>query len=382
VPRIDRYLMTQLTVLFGFFSLVLVSVYWLNRAVRLFDQLISDGQSAMVFLQFTALALPNVIRLVLPIACFATTIYVTNRMMVESELVVVQATGFSNFRLARPVAMFGLMVAALVMALNTYLVPVSRSELARQRGVIAQNVTTKLLVEGQFLHPAKGITFFIREINGKGELLDIFLSDARNPRQRTTYTANRARLVAGDSGPKLVMFEGMAQTLKYGAGQRLSVTHFADSVFDVASLIKPAGPRVHGINELATSALLAADPDQIARLGSTRAAFLYEAHARIAQPFLAVAGALIGFAALMLGGFSRFGVWPQILLAVALLIGLVLLQNAVAQFARRQAALWPTVYLPPLAGCVSALALLWLSEHPALLRWPVWRSRNRGGAAA
>ena len=30
-------------VLFGFFSLVLVLVYWINRAVVLFDQLIADG---------------------------------------------------------------------------------------------------------------------------------------------------------------------------------------------------------------------------------------------------------------------------------------------------------------------------------------------------
>ena len=35
---------------------------------ELFDQLIADGQSAWVFLEFTALTLPNVIRLVLPVA--------------------------------------------------------------------------------------------------------------------------------------------------------------------------------------------------------------------------------------------------------------------------------------------------------------------------
>ncbi|MEE3316364.1 MAG: LPS export ABC transporter permease LptF, partial [Pseudomonadota bacterium] len=40
MPKFDRYLLSQLTVLFGFFALVLVSVYWVNRAVRLFDRLI------------------------------------------------------------------------------------------------------------------------------------------------------------------------------------------------------------------------------------------------------------------------------------------------------------------------------------------------------
>ncbi|HBQ48692.1 MAG TPA: LPS export ABC transporter permease LptF, partial [Hyphomonas atlantica] len=117
MPRFDRYVLSQLMVLFGFFALVLVSVYWVNRAVSLFDELIADGQSAGVFLEFTALSLPNVIRLVLPIAAFIAAVYVTNRLTSESELVVVQSSGFSPFRLARPVAMFGLLVALLMAVL-------------------------------------------------------------------------------------------------------------------------------------------------------------------------------------------------------------------------------------------------------------------------
>ncbi len=105
--KFDRYFLSQLTVFFGFIAVVLVLVYWVNRAVRLFDWLIASGQSAAVFLEFTALTLPNVIRLVLPIAGFVATLYTANRMTSESELVVVQANGFSPFRLARPVLVFG-----------------------------------------------------------------------------------------------------------------------------------------------------------------------------------------------------------------------------------------------------------------------------------
>ncbi|MCP4819364.1 MAG: LPS export ABC transporter permease LptF, partial [Shimia sp.] len=37
MSRFDRYILSQLLTLFGFFALVLVSVYWVNRAVVLFD---------------------------------------------------------------------------------------------------------------------------------------------------------------------------------------------------------------------------------------------------------------------------------------------------------------------------------------------------------
>ena len=116
MPRLDRYLLAQLMGLFGFFALVLVSIYWLNRAVLLFDQLISDGQSAMVVFEFTALSLPYVIRVVLPIAAFAATIYAINKLSSESELVVMQAIGASPWRLGRPVLMFGAIVGVMMIA--------------------------------------------------------------------------------------------------------------------------------------------------------------------------------------------------------------------------------------------------------------------------
>ncbi|WP_212524691.1 LPS export ABC transporter permease LptF [Actibacterium sp. MT2.3-13A] len=363
--KFDRYLLAQLTVLFGFFSLVLISVYWVNRAVLLFDQLIGDGQSALVFLEFTALALPNVIRLVLPVSGFAATVYVVNRLISESELVVVQAMGFSSFRLARPVLVFGLMVAALVMVLNHFLVPASRAELAVRKVEIAENITARLLTEGQFLHPAEGVTFYIRDISTDGELRNVFLSDARSASQRTTYTAERALLVPGEDGPKLVMFDGLAQTLRYN-GNRLFTTSFADSVYDLAGLIDAGAAAALSIEALPTPALLFPTEALMKTTGKPRAAFLYEGHARIAQPFLGVAGALIGFSALMLGSFSRFGIWKQVLLAVVLLIGLQLLDNATADIARRNEAAWPVVYLPPVAGIAMAWAMLCISACPTL----------------
>ncbi|MEO1950825.1 LptF/LptG family permease, partial [Thioclava sp.] len=111
MTQLDRYVLSKLMALFGFFALVLVSVYWVNRAVIMFDSLISDGQTATVVLEFTALTLPYVIRIVLPVAAFAATIYAFNRLDQDSELVVMRATGTSNWRLARPVLVFGLIAS-------------------------------------------------------------------------------------------------------------------------------------------------------------------------------------------------------------------------------------------------------------------------------
>ena len=180
MSRFDRYLLSQLLALFGFFSLVLVAVYWVNRAVGLFDRIIGDGHSMLIFLEISALTLPNVIRIVLPVSAFVATVYLTNRLTQDSELVVMQATGFSPFRLARPVLVFGLIVTVFMALLTNLIVPESRATLSARQATLNENITARFMKEGQFLHPDEGLTLYIREITEQGELRDLFLSDERS----------------------------------------------------------------------------------------------------------------------------------------------------------------------------------------------------------
>jgi lipopolysaccharide export system permease protein len=367
VSRFDRYLLSQLLQLFGFFSLVLVAVYWVNRAVGLFDQLIGDGQSALVFLEFSLLTLPNAIRLVLPVSAFAAAVYVVNRLMQESELVVMQATGFSAFRLARPVLYFGICVMAMQLVLSNVLVPASQRVLSARSAEISQNVTARFLNAGQFMHPTKGITLYIREISPTGELIDLFLSDERSPGERVIHTARTAFLVRGEVAPKLVMVEGSTQSLAR-EDARMSVTRFSDFTLDLAGLVEIGGTGGVSLNALPTPVLLRPEPVVMAAVGVTEAQMLEEGHSRLAGPLLAVAAPLLGFAALMLGSFSRFGLWRQMGVAVVLLIGVQLVWTWAGSAALKSAAAWPVVYLAPLLGVVVAGGLLAWVQRPRRLR--------------
>lgn len=343
--------------LFGFFSLVLVGVYWINRAVALFDQIISDGQSAGVFLELTILTLPNVIRIVLPISAFVASVYVANRLMTESEIVVAQSSGLGPWRLARAPIMFGLFVTLCLAILAHLLVPMSRAELSERQGEIARNVSARLLVEGRFMHPGSGLTVYIREISETGELKGLFLNDARRPEGATTYTAARALIVRTETGPKLVMFDGLAQSYDAATG-RLSATRFTDFAYDLGALIDSGAGGAPDVRELPTSALLSPSEADLALTGKPASVHLYEAHARFAQPFLGLVTALIGFAALVAGGFSRFGLWRQVGLAILLLIVVQLLDNAVADRVLADSRLLPLTYLPVGFGLAASAALL------------------------
>lgn len=367
MAKFDRYLLSQLLTLFGFFSLVLVAVYWVNRAVSLFDDLIGDGQSALVFVEFSLLTLPNVIRLVLPISAFAASVYAANRLSQDSELVVMQATGFSSFRLARPVLMFGICAALMMAILTNILVPESRSRLASRSAEISEQVTARFLRDGEFMHPANGVTLYISQISPTGELIDLFLADDRGTAERVSYAARRALFVRGDSGPKLIMFDGSVQTLERTTRQ-LAITRFSDFTYDLGAFLTGGGSGGRSMDELSTLALLQTDPALLAETGKSRAAFLQEGHTRIAQPLLAASAALIGFAALLMGGFSRFGLWRQIGIAILMLILVQLVWTSAASQALRDDNRWPLVYVAPLLGLVIGCAMLWLSQRPRRVR--------------
>lgn len=378
MSRFDRYLLSQLLALFGFFSLVLVAVYWINRAVSLFDQIIGHGQSALVFLEFTALTLPNAIRLVLPVSAFAAAVYVTNRLTRESELVVMQATGFSPWRLARPVFYFGMIVAVMIAVLMNIVVPASRITLAARSAEIEANVTARFLREGTFLHPAPGVTLYIREIAPTGELLDIFLSDARDPASRITYSALRALVVRGDTGPKLILLDGMAQMLDR-ASSHLTVTRFADLTHDIGGFMTGSGLRGRSPEELSTPELLRADAALAAELKTTPAVLVQEGHSRISNPLLGVAAPLIGFSALLVGAFSRFGLWRQVVGAVIVLVIVQFADNIAAQTVLRDAALWPVQYASAVLGLGVSAGLLAVAAGPG---FPSRRIARPPGSAA
>ncbi len=359
MSKLDRYVLTQLLTLFGFFSLILVAVYWVNRAVGLFDSLIGDGQTTWVFLQMSALTLPSVISTVLPSSAFVAGVYVANKLTQDSELVVMRALGFSSFRLARPVFYFAALVALMMAILTNVLVPLSNTALRERNAEIAQNATSRFLKDGQFMTVAQGVTLYIREITLNGELLDIFIADDRNARARVTYSAQRAFLIKSDLGPKLLMFDGMLQNFD-AAHRNLSITHFSDLTYSMAPRARAQGQGDRRPAEVMTWEMLRPLPAILRETQSTAAALQFSGNYRLSWPLSAAAAGLIGFSTLLLGAFSRFGLWRQIMGAVVLLIvlyGVDIVASTVKPFG------WISAYAAPSVGLMIAVTILWISQR-------------------
>jgi len=135
------------------------------------------------------------------------------------------------------------------------------------------------------------------------------------------------------------------------------------------------GGRTRDLRELPTPVLLDPSPDDLASARGELPDFLFEGHDRFAKSLLAIVVPMMGFAALMLGGFSRFGVWRQVIFAVVLIILVQLVSNVAEETARSNASLFWMAYLAPATGAGIALLLMFSTS---LKRW---RGRTPAGVA-
>ena len=351
---IDRYFLGRLMGPFAFFLLVLTAVIWLAQSLRVIDVALNYGQSALVFLELAAFLLPKAMAVVIPVAALGATLFAIERAMSDSEMAALFAAGASRLRAARPVAIFGLGVTALLYANSLWITPSASQALRSRTAEVQTDLAAALLQDGRFLHPAPGVTVYLREVGRGGEALGVFVNDSRDPTAPMAYHARRGAVVRAPEGPRLVMLEGEAQRVERETGA-FSVLRFDKLAYDLSEFTNADEPRSIRPDERRTRELFAPPPDLEGRaLGR----WVAETHERIAAPLYGLALPLVAAAALMAGPFSRRGYGWRAAAGAFAGGGLRLAGLAAKNLTVSNPDLWCVNYLPPLLGILGALALL------------------------
>ena len=90
MARLDRYILHQCFGVMIFVTATLSAAIWLAQSLRLIDLIVNRGLSADVFLYLAILILPRFLNIVLPIGAFIAVLFTFNRLIAESELVVMR----------------------------------------------------------------------------------------------------------------------------------------------------------------------------------------------------------------------------------------------------------------------------------------------------
>ena len=82
LTRIDRYVLSQLTLALVLVTTGLVALIWLTQSLRFIQIIVNRGLSPVVFVKLTFLLVPSFVATILPITCFIVVLFVFMLLLV------------------------------------------------------------------------------------------------------------------------------------------------------------------------------------------------------------------------------------------------------------------------------------------------------------
>lgn len=352
---IDRYLLRQLLGPTVLATLALTAVALLSQSLSALDIIVTQRQSALVFLKVTLLAMPQLINMVLPIALFVAALVALNRLHTEQEIVVCFAGGMSRWRVISPAIRLASILALLALVMNLWVQPASFRAMREALFQIRTDLASTLVREGEFTAPAPGLTVYAQSVDGKGHIRNLFIHQEKSGGGSSTYTADEGQIAERNGRPVLIMRHGSNQ--EFSKAGVLNYLTFDEYIFDLTPLTRTDELVHYKPSDRYMHELFFPDLEQDWERRN-RESLLAEGHARIATPLYNIAFMALALWAIIGGGFSRMGYGRRIAAAGAIAAGTRIL-GFIAQAACEEE-VWLNVlqYVIPVAATVLALSAL------------------------
>jgi lipopolysaccharide export system permease protein len=291
---IDRYIFRTTLASFAVVLVSLTGVIWITQALRGIDLMTSQGQTIVTFLGFTGLVIPALVLVIAPVALMISISHTLNKLATDSEIIVMNAAGFSPFRLFRPFFQATCVVALMVAFIACYLAPDGMRRISRWDAEITADVLTNILQPGRFAQLDQKLTIRIRERQPGGVLAGIFVDDRRDPKERVSIIADHGTVLQNGGGSFLILEDGNLERFEPGKREPALVA-FGRYAFDMSKFSNQARDFTLGIRERYIWELLwpsPTDPVYQQSPGQFRA----ELHDRFLSPIYPFAFAALTFA--------------------------------------------------------------------------------------
>jgi lipopolysaccharide export system permease protein len=293
---IDRYIFRTTLASFALVLVSLTGVIWITQALRGIDLMTSQGQTILTFLGLTSLVIPALVLIIAPIALMVAISHTLNKLATDSEIIVMNAAGFSPFRLFRPFVYATIVVALMVAFIAAWMAPEGMRRIKQWDAEITADVLTNILQPGRFSQLDQNLTIRIRERQPGGLLVGIFIDDRRDPSERMTIIADHGTVVKNTdgSGSFLILEDGNLE--RFEAGKRdPALVAFGRYAFDMSKFSNQGHDVALGIRERYLWELLSPDEnDPMYKLLGGQ--FRSELHDRFMAPIYPFAFAALTFA--------------------------------------------------------------------------------------
>jgi lipopolysaccharide export system permease protein len=329
MPAIQKYLFRQLFGPTVVAAAALCGVTVLSGSLKFLNIVVSERQSALMFIRLVIYSIPFLFSFVAPIGALVATLFVLNKLHTEQEIVVCFASGMSRWQVTSPIMRVSAFFIIAMLAVNLWLAPLCNRATQQEMYRARNDLVGTLVREGEFTDSAKGLTVYAQQVAAGGQLKNLFVYQPQPNGASYTFDSRSGVITHRNGLPVLVMRDGSREA--FANNGALDYLKFDEYTLDLTPYTNTADALSYKPSELFMHELLY--PDRAAPLKrSLRRKMLAEAHARLSSPLYVPTFVMFAILAVIGGAFSRMGYGRQIALAAAAAIG-VRLAGALIQAA-------------------------------------------------
>ncbi len=176
------------------------SILMMEKLIRLSRLLSGVGASVFDMGKIILYIQPQLLMLTIPMSLLLSILLVYGRMNLDSEIVVLKASGMHFTGISRPVLFLGVFCFLATLAVSFYIGPRSSVKL---RETIAEIITTRsamALEEGTFNSSFKDVVIVVKGKKSADMIEDIFIYDNRRKDEPKVLMAKHGKFFAQESG--------------------------------------------------------------------------------------------------------------------------------------------------------------------------------------
>lgn len=218
LPILYRYIFKEIAVPFSLSLFVFTGILFLARILKLVNLVVNKDVALLEILGLFACVIPRFLEIALPMSLLLGIILAFSRLSLDSEIVVIRASGISINKIVWPVIYFALGITILALTVSNWVRPYADYRLGVGLYKIAKSRAKSGLVQGIF-NDFGALTIYAEEIvdNGKN-LKHLMISDNRDPLAPRTFLAQHGQILSDDKTRSLTLrlydgdiYEGKAE---------------------------------------------------------------------------------------------------------------------------------------------------------------------------
>jgi lipopolysaccharide export system permease protein len=192
---IDRYIFREILTPFSLTLGTLLLVLLTDQILRLVELFINKGVPFFTIIKILVWILPTFLVIAIPVGVLIGVIIAFNRLSTDSEIIALQTTGVSLYRLLWPAIIFSSLAFVLTFTLSVWGQPWAGHSLKNLGISIVKQQASVALEPGVFNEPFKKMIIYVDQMPNSENIKGILIYDSRNSKVPVLTLAKEGILI-------------------------------------------------------------------------------------------------------------------------------------------------------------------------------------------